>query len=78
MSLPVWLPGAMFLLEVGGICPGVSVQGVLYKETPWNQKSVWYVSYWNAFLLVTDSLTDDVQKAQCQPHNMISAHHDCN
>ena len=34
MSLPVWLPDAMFLLEVGGICPGVSVQGVLYKETP--------------------------------------------
>ena len=46
MPLPVWLPGPMFVLGEGGLCPGG-----LYMETPQNQKSEWYASYWNALLL---------------------------
>ena len=53
MSLPVWLPGPMFL---PGVCVqrvsvwGASVQSGLCRETPQNQKSGRYASYWNAFL----------------------------
>ena len=64
MSLPVWLPGSMFLPR--GLCPrgslskgrslsrGVSVQGVSIRRSPdrdplqWTNG--WYTSYWNAVL----------------------------
>ena len=66
MSLPVWLSGPTSLLgglcpgwgeSLWGLCPGQSlsrgcfVQGGLCRETPKNQKSGWYASYWNAFLV---------------------------
>ena len=56
MSLPVWLPGLMFLLEGSlSLVPcsfgGVSVRGVLLRALYQNQKSGQYASYWNAFCL---------------------------
>ena len=56
MSLPVWLPGPMFLQKglcpwskflPGGLCPGVSV-----GRPPQNHKSRQYASFRNAFLFI--------------------------
>ena len=55
MSLPVWLPGPVFLLR--GLCPGGFLSNgslsrgplsrVISREISWNQKRRWYTSYWN-------------------------------
>ena len=66
MSISVWLShipsGLGVSVEGGVLCPfqgvsvwgvsvwGVSIQGSLCRDTPRNQKSWRYASYWNAFL----------------------------
>ena len=52
MSLPVWLPGPMFLLESlsreGGFCRGGG--GICRYTTPRIRKRGAFSSYWNVFL----------------------------
>ena len=48
MSIPVRLPGFMFLLR--GLCPETPLTETPWIETPCIVKSGWYASYWNAFL----------------------------
>ena len=67
ISLPVWLPGPMFL--PGGLCLWSHVPSgrVSITDTPFDRdlpgqrppctvRSGWYASYWNAFLLTVISL----------------------
>ena len=72
ISLPVWLPDPVSLRGGGGWGGEVAVQqeGVSVGiPLPWNQKSRWYVSYWNVFLLILSFRLKVTNKISGLPHS---------